>query len=137
MAQLRDAHTSELIAEGTPNEIVTIADELGLKAGVLGPNDSLQDLGLDLLFDDVGLGFNADAVRKGRDENLTGLAGAAKEAASAATRAKGKPDAAGLREIADSLAEAAKAAKSEIEGAKPAAQKAKKALDKARARVKA
>lgn len=82
MPQLRDAHTSELIAEGTPTELVTIADELGLKAGVVGVGETPD--GLDAIYDDVGLGFDPDAVRRARDENLASL--------KAASTAKATPD---------------------------------------------
>jgi hypothetical protein len=47
MAQLRDAHTSELIAEGTPLELAVLAEELG------------RD---EVLFDGVGTEFDPDAV---------------------------------------------------------------------------
>lgn len=58
MAQLLDARTSELIAEGTPLEVVLIADELG------------RD---EVLFDGVGLGFDPTAVTKAEKERLAGL----------------------------------------------------------------
>lgn len=47
MAQLRDAQTSALLAEGTPTEVVLIAEEVGRDR---------------VLFDDVGAGFDPDAV---------------------------------------------------------------------------
>lgn len=47
MAQLRDAQTSDLLAEGTPLEVVTIATEIGLA---------------EVIFDDVGEGFDPGAV---------------------------------------------------------------------------
>lgn len=89
MAQLRDAHTSALIAEGTPVELVTIADELGLNAGIVGIDETADELGLDVIYDDVGLGFDPDAVRQARDENIAGL--------KAASTTRATPDA-GLRE---------------------------------------
>lgn len=58
MAQLRDAQTSEIIAEGTPAALVFLADKLG------------RD---DVLFDDVGLGFNPDAVRAAHEADAAGL----------------------------------------------------------------
>lgn len=58
MAQLRDASTSALIFEGTPYEVVTRADELGRE---------------NVLFDDVGLGFNPDAVLQAYAENADAL----------------------------------------------------------------
>lgn len=135
MAQLRDAHTSELIADGTPAQLVAVADELGVKAVVVGPGATLPD-DAELVYDDVGVHFDPDAVRKSRDENLAGLAAMAKETASLATRAKGKPEAKDLRDQADRIAEAHKVAVAEVGVAKSTAEKAKKALDKARARVK-
>lgn len=68
MAQLRDARTSELIAEGDPLELVLLADELG------------RD---EVLFDDVGAHFNPDAVLEAHRENVDGLAGAVKVAKTA------------------------------------------------------
>lgn len=65
MAHLRDAKTSEHICEGTPLELALLADELG------------RD---EVLFDDVGAGFDPDAVLKAARENADGLAGAAKTA---------------------------------------------------------
>lgn len=50
MAQLRDKQTSEVVFEGTPTECVLLADQLG--------NDD------ETLYDDVGSGFDADAVRQ-------------------------------------------------------------------------
>ncbi len=47
MSQLRDMQTSELIAEGTPLEIVLVAQRLG-------PGE--------VLYDDVGLAFDPAAV---------------------------------------------------------------------------
>lgn len=47
MAQLRDKQTSECIAEGTPLEIVLLADKIG------------RD---EFIFDDVGEGFDPEEV---------------------------------------------------------------------------
>lgn len=121
MAQLRDAHTSELIAEGTPNELVTIADELGLNAGTVGIGETAD--GLDAIYDDVGLGFDPDAVRQARDENIDGL--------KTASSSKATPDE-GLRE---SIKQSHSAAVEEIEQAKERAPEVQAALDDARARV--
>lgn len=71
MAQLRDSQTSALIAEGTPNELVTIAEAMGLKAGVVPAGETAE--GLDAIYDDVGLSFDPDAAQKSRDERIDGL----------------------------------------------------------------
>lgn len=55
MAQLRDAKTSELLLEGTPEQVVLAAEERGRG---------------NVLFDDVGLGFDPDAVLRARAERL-------------------------------------------------------------------
>lgn len=55
MAQLRDSRTSEFIASGTAEEMVLLADRLGAD---------------NVLFDDVGLGFNPDAVREAHESRL-------------------------------------------------------------------
>lgn len=47
MAQLRDARTSEILHEGTPLEVALLAEKIG------------RD---EVLFDDVGEGFDPDAV---------------------------------------------------------------------------
>lgn len=72
MAQLRDAKTGELLAEGTPNEIALTARELGRKAVVVGPGEELP-ADADLIFDDVGFGFDPAAVLQARADNLDGL----------------------------------------------------------------
>lgn len=122
MAHLRDAKTGELLAEGTPQHIVLVADELKLKAGVVGIGETAEGIGLDLVFDDVGLGFDPAAIRRARAENLEGLTEAAKVEKD--KTAKASLTAAHKEHVADG------------EAAKPAAQKAKKVLDKARARIK-
>lgn len=106
MAQLRDAQTSELIAEGTPLELVTIAEELGLNTGVVGTGETAD--GFEALYDGVGLGFDPATVSQARDENLDGL-----EAGS------------------DALA----AAQTEFDDAKARAPQVQAALDAARASV--
>lgn len=58
MAQLRDSVTSELIADGTPEEVVLIAQELEEGS---------------YLFDDVGLAFNPEAVLEARQGRLDEL----------------------------------------------------------------
>lgn len=77
MAHLRDAKTSELIAEGTPLELVHLADELGKRAIVVGPGEDLP-ADAELIYDDVGAGFDPDAVRNAHAENLEGAAMIAK-----------------------------------------------------------
>lgn len=58
MAQLRDAQTSEIIAEGTPAALVFLAEKLGRE---------------NVLFDGVGLGFNPDAVIEAHKAEMKGL----------------------------------------------------------------
>lgn len=79
MAQLRDIETSELLAEGTPLQVVQAAKEAGLKAAVVGAGEDPPD-GVDAIYDDVGLGFDPDAVLKAHEEDVDGLKGAAKDA---------------------------------------------------------
>lgn len=111
MAQLRDARTSEIIAEGTPIELVTIADELGLNAGIVDTGDTAGTL--DAIYDDVGLGFDPDTVRQARDENLDGLQTASTPEGEAAYTA----------------------AVAEIDQARERAPQVQDALDQARARI--
>jgi hypothetical protein len=56
MAQLRDKTTSQILHEGTPLECVTIARQLGLDK---------------VIFDDVGLAFDPDAVWNTHQQSLT------------------------------------------------------------------
>lgn len=56
--QLRCAQTSELLAEGTPLEIATLADVF--------PRD-------EVVFDGVSPEFDPAAVRKGREDEIAGL----------------------------------------------------------------
>jgi hypothetical protein len=91
MAQLRDAHSSELLFVGTPIEVVALAEKLG------------RD---EVVFDDVGLEFDPDAVLKAHEARLAGLEAAAKdseqpvtEAAVKAARAEGKPSAALVKKV--------------------------------------
>lgn len=55
MAQLRDKHTSAFIAEGTPLEMALLAQKLG-------PDE--------VLFDDVGLKFDPQAVLDAHAEDV-------------------------------------------------------------------
>lgn len=71
MAQLRDAQTSALLAEGTAEEVALAADAMG---------------GDDLIFDDVGIAFDPAAVVAAYRERVTGLAGALEETNDADTR---------------------------------------------------
>jgi hypothetical protein len=64
VAQLRCAQTGELLAEGTPLEIVTAAAKF--------PDD-------EVMYDDVGAGFDPDAVRKARADEIAGLQAALDE----------------------------------------------------------
>lgn len=74
MAQLRDARTSELVAEGTPLELLTIADTLGRRAIVPQPGEELPD-DVDLIFDGVGLGFDPATIRDSHASQVDGLEG--------------------------------------------------------------
>lgn len=58
MAQLRDAQTSEIIAEGTPVEVALIAETLGVT---------------NVLFDDVGPAFNPATVVQEHKDRVKGL----------------------------------------------------------------
>jgi hypothetical protein len=58
MAQLRDAQTSALIFEGTPYAVVMMADARGRE---------------NVLFDDVGVGFDPDEVLLVYEENADAL----------------------------------------------------------------
>ena len=60
MAQLRDANTSAHLADGTPEELVLVAEQVGRDR---------------VLFDGVGEGFNPDAVLQAYRENMAGLQG--------------------------------------------------------------
>lgn len=72
MAQLRDARTSELVAEGDPLALAHIADELGRRAVVPQPGEDLPD-DAELVYDGVGLGFNPDVVLEHHDERADAL----------------------------------------------------------------
>lgn len=94
MAQLRDAETSELLVEGTAEDLVLIADELGTK---------------EVLFDDVGLHFDPGAVRAVREERLAadrGLSKAKDAKAAAAAKERLRASAETDRERAELAREA-------------------------------
>lgn len=82
MARLRDARTSEIVFEGTPLECVVLAGKMGgatvapeLKAG------EEWKCPTELIYDDVGMGFDPDAVLAGAEESATGLEAAAADLA--------------------------------------------------------
>lgn len=121
MARLRDARTSEVVFEGTPLECVVAAQQLG--GAEVAPQ---LDRGTDdwepdgeLVFDDVGLGFDPDEVMKAAQENVAGLE-------RAATETKGEESKRLARAVADAKAQL-----------RPEAKKvgvAKRALEAARQR---
>lgn len=104
MAQLRDAQTSQFLCDGSPLEVVVVADEIGRK---------------EVLFDDVGENFDPKAVMKSYDDQLAGLDAVAKDDKDKDTRARAR--------------DAAKELRATVEGAKKAAAKASNAMKKARA----
>jgi len=104
MAQLRDAHTSDIIATGTPLELALIADKIG---------------GAEVLFDDVGAAFDPAAVIEAAKANADGLAAALK-----AAKADDKP----------TLEKAAQAASAELEVATADTDATSRRLDAARQR---
>ena len=55
MAQLRDAQTGECLAEGAPEEMVLLAEEVGVA---------------EVMFDGVGGGFDAEAVKTRHQANV-------------------------------------------------------------------
>lgn len=80
MAKLRDAHTSEIVFEGSPLECVVHARELG--GATLAPElepGADWECPTELIYDDVGLGFDPDLVLQAAQENASGLAGAARD----------------------------------------------------------
>lgn len=78
MARLRDARTSEIVFEGTPLECVVHARELGgaTVPPILKPGET-WDCPTELLYDDVGVKFDPDAVLEAAQENASGLIAAA------------------------------------------------------------
>lgn len=121
MAQLRDAQTSALIADGTPAELVTIAETMGLNAGVVGPGETAE--GLDAIYDDCGVGFDPAAVLTARDENIAGLKSASTKTAT--------PD----DETRESIIAAHTAAVAEVEDAKSKTEAVQGRIDAARSLV--
>jgi len=107
--QLRDAHTSELIAEGSPLEVALLALELG-------PDE--------VLFDGAGDTFDPDAVIAHHRERLEGLQGAARD--------RGLPD-----DHRKDLQRAVKAAQAELELDAGQVKAATAELEAARARLDA
>jgi hypothetical protein len=128
MAQLRDAQTSELIAEGDALDLVVIADELGFD---------------EVLFDDVGEHFDPAAAleeRRGRAPALDEVAASASVdddgRARAADAAKRERDflaelVGGRTEAAASALETARERATDVEVAD---ERARAELDAARAR---
>jgi hypothetical protein len=70
MAQLRDARTSEIIAISEPAALVLLADELGRE---------------NILFDDVGVEFDPDAVLEAHNANLESMSKLARSQAKGVT----------------------------------------------------
>lgn len=112
MAQLRDAKTGELVLEGTPLELVVVVRKLGVKGAV--PQQGAELGGdVEVIYDDVGLGFNPDAVLESAQADADGTAGAAKVAkgddkktlteAAAAKRAALEPDVKRAEEVTKAL----------------------------------
>ena len=104
MAQLRDAQSSQILAEGTPIEMVLLADRIG------------HD---EVLFDDVGPAFDPDAVRRAHQAQADGLERAAAEASGREAKqlAAAHDELRGLTEAADVAAPAAIAALDAARGA--------------------
>lgn len=65
MAQLRDAISSQFLAEGTPLEVALLAQEIGFD---------------EVIFDDVGVGFDPQALIAAHAEVLTNVPEDAPEA---------------------------------------------------------
>lgn len=78
MAQLRDAQTSALLAEGTPEELVALAAELGER---------------DVVYDGVGDKFDPAAVRKAAKDRADALDRVVRDAPAGATDERVKPTA--------------------------------------------
>jgi hypothetical protein len=106
VAQLRDRVTSTLLAEGTPHEMVLVADELGAA---------------EVLYDGVGLAFDPDVVRAVEDERLKGLADVVKDGSLDATA----KEAAQAAVAAAAAVEAKAAAAAATAGASMAAARAR------------
>jgi hypothetical protein len=124
MAKLRDARTSEIVFEGTPLECVLAAQELGGAeiAPQLAEGTEEHDLKAELIYDDVGLHFDPEAVLKQANDTAAGLDAAASDAkgadlkrvTAAADEAKAalEVDASAVRD-ASAAVEAARAAQDE------------------------
>jgi hypothetical protein len=106
MAQLRDKQTSTLLSEGTPEEVVLLAEAVGRS---------------EVMFDDVGEKFDPEAVLKVHKEQIDGLSSAAKEEKGGAAK---------------SLRDTAKKIKEREEEAEKKKSEVKKLLDEARSQVK-
>lgn len=113
MAQLRDAVTSELLGEGTPEAMVLLAEQLGRDDVLFDGVESEHNPGT----------FDADAVLQAREERLSGL----QDAIQAETDA-------GVKERLESTLKADHAV---AEEAKEIAPDARDRLDTARAQVDA
>lgn len=123
MAQLRDAKTSEIVHEGTPLECVLVAQGIG-KAEVAEQRDIGDDKPIknaELVYDDVGMGFDPQAVLDHHEEKVAGLEGAAAAAKKADER--------------KALAKARDDAKAEGKVERKHVDRAKRAVEAARARL--
>lgn len=105
MAQLRDKVTSQIIFEGTPEQVARMAADIG------------QD---EVIFDDVGAAFDPQAVIVASNTNLAGLEQAATEA----------PE-----EDRSSIEDALAVAQEQANSYKAEQANAEHALEEARARV--
>lgn len=123
MARLRDARTSEIVFEGTPVECVVHARELGgaTVAPMLDAGEEIWDCPTDLIYDDVGLDFDPDAVLQGAEEQATGLEALAAD-----------PDVEDA--YRDRVEEAARSANAKLEADPASLDAAKAALERAHKR---
>lgn len=106
--QLRCAQTSELIAEGTPLEIATVAQDFA---------DG------DVLFDGVGGTFDPAAVRKFRNDEIAGLQ-------AALARGDAGEDAEALRATLKERRDRIAAGKAKVASARQAMQDARERVNK-------
>lgn len=116
MAQLRCAQTSEIIAEGTPLEIATAAESFDPA---------------DVVFDDVGVGFDPAAVRKMRAGEIDGLQRSLDELPARATR---DLDADTLKAARDRLKATIAERRDRIDAGKKKVAAARRAMNDARQR---
>lgn len=81
MAQLRDSRTSELVFEGTPLECVLVAEKMGGASvvGQLKSGTTNHGVTTPLIYDDVSMGFDPQAVLKAAQDSADGLARAASD----------------------------------------------------------